>query len=92
MIRNIDRLNFTYRVIKNGKVIDRCQTHFKRRFTNQLRTLKWQELKKFNGSVYLRVSYGKQEDCFGKTVTFYNDGLYKNEKYLWLAFRTFIEK
>jgi len=92
MRNNKNSLNFTFRVVKNGKTIDRCQTHSKRRFLNHLRTINWQELKKSNGSVYLRVSYGKQEDCFGKIVTFYNDGWYDNESDLWLTFKAFSEE
>lgn len=80
-------MNFTFKVIKNGKVIDRCQTHSFRRFTNSLRTIKWQD----RSSVYLRVSYGKKEDCFRKITDFWNDGFYENEKDLWLAFNAFKE-
>ena len=81
-------MNFTLKVFKNNKVIQRVQTHSIRRFTNQLRTINWQEspLK-----VYLRVSYGKQKDCFRKLVTFYNDGWYETENNLWLAFNAFLE-
>jgi len=89
MRNNKNSLNFTFRVVKNGKTIDRCQTHSKRRFLNRLRTINWEDklLK-----VYLRVSYGKHEDVWGKFSSFYNDGWYENEEDLWLAFNTFSEE
>lgn len=83
---------FLLKTIELGKTTHKCGTHSIWRFTKYLRTINWQESKKFNGSVYLRVSYGKQEDCFGKLVNFYNDGLYENEDDLWLAFKAFTEK
>lgn len=81
--------NFTFRVIKNGKTIDRCQTHSKRRFNNRIRTINWQNrpLK-----VYLRVSYGVGEDVFGKMVNFYNDGEYETKNDLLSALSAFTEK
>lgn len=82
-------MNFTFKVTKNNKVIQKCQTHSKRRFLNQLRAINWKDkpLK-----VYLRVSYGKHEDVWGKLSSFYNDGWYENEKDLWLAFNAFSEE
>lgn len=82
-------MNFTLKVIKNNRAIQRVQTHSPRRFINKLRTINWQnnDLK-----IYLKDNYGKQKDCFGKLVTFYNDGEYDNENDLWLAFNAFKEK
>lgn len=82
-------MNFTYKVVRNGKEIDRLRTHSIRRFLSHLRTINW-----CNGrpSVYLRVSYGKHIDNFGKFVTFYNDGDYENKDDLWQAFEAFTEK
>lgn len=79
-------MNFTLRVIKDGRVIQRVRTHSIRRFLHHLRTTNWENslLK-----VYLRVNYGKHENNFGKKVAFYNDGWYENEEDLWLAFNTF---
>lgn len=82
-------MNFTFKVIKNDKMIEKCQTHSIRRFMNHLRTINWQ---KRGLKVYLRVNYGKYEDNFGKKATFYNDGLYKTKEDLWLAFKVFTEK
>jgi hypothetical protein len=76
MSKGKNQLNFTFRVVKNGRVVDRCQTHSKRRFYNRIGTLKWQNKPSF---VYLRVSYGKNIDAFGKMVNFYNDGEYDNK-------------
>lgn len=81
-------MNSTLKVIKKGETIQKVRTHSTRRFLNHLRTINWR-----NGplNVYLRVSYGKQEDCFGKLVNFYNDGWYQTEGDLWLAFNAFRE-
>lgn len=80
------KLNFTYRVIKNGKTIDRCQTHSKRRFYNRIGTINWQN----NPSkVYLRVSYGKQECNLGCVCNFYNDGWYNSKGELMFALDAF---
>ncbi len=80
--------NFTYRVIKNGKTIDRCQTHSKRRFYNKIGTINWQNspLK-----VYLRVSYGRMECNMGCVCNFYNDGEYETKKDLLFALSAFTE-
>ncbi len=80
--------NFTFRVIKNGKTIDRCQTHSKRRFYNRIRTIKWESGVE---KVYLRGSYGKSIDAFGKITNFYNDGEYKTKKDLLFALSAFTE-
>lgn len=83
-----NKINFTFRVAKNGKMIDRCQTHSKRRFYNRIRTINWQS---GVGKVYLRVSYGKGLDNFGKVTNFYNDGKYEYKKDLFLALSAFAE-
>ena len=79
-------MNFTLKVTKNGRVVQRVQTHSLRRFTKHLRTINWQNkpLK-----AYLRVSYGKRLDYWGKLSNFYNDGGYDNKHDLWLAFNAF---
>ena len=82
-------MNFTYKVINNGKVIDRCQTHSKRRFYNKIRTIKWGNR---HVSVYVRVSYGKHLSSRNKLEPFWNDGVYKNKKDLMLALGAFTEK
>ena len=82
-------MNFTFKVIKNNKVIQRVQTHSIRRFYNHIRTINWQNRP---SKAYLRVSYGKYTDCFGKMVNFYNDGEYETKEDLWLAFNVFKEK
>lgn len=82
-------MNFTYKLIKNSKEVERLRTHSKRLFLSRLRTIKWTT---HLLRVYLRVSYGKRIDVFGKLVTFYNDGVYENKKDLWLAFNAFTEE
>lgn len=83
-----NKLNFTFRVMKNGKTIDRCQTHSKRRFYNRIRSIKWKDGVE---KVYLRVSYGKALDNFGKVTNFYNSGEYENRKDLFFALSAFTE-
>ena len=80
--------NFTYRVIKNGKSIEKCQTHSIRRFFNKIRSLKWQ-----NGveKVYLRMNYGKRKCVSGCVCSFYNDGEYNTKKDLFFALSAFTE-
>jgi len=82
------QLNYTFRVIKDGKTIDRCQTHSKRRFYNRIRTINWQDspLK-----AYLRVSYGKRECNLGCLCSFYNDGEYETKQDLMKALEAFTE-
>jgi len=89
MKSNKDKLNYTFRVVRNGKTMEKCQTHSKRRFSNKIRTINWQNKP---SKVYLRVSYGKGEDVFGKIVNFYNDGWYDNKKDLLFALNTFSEE
>lgn len=43
-------------------------------------------------SVYIKVSYGKQIDVFGKKINFYNDGTYTDEKEFNKAYQAFIEE
>lgn len=82
------KLNYTFRVIKDGKTIDRCQTHSKRRFNNRIRTINWQNN---TFKVYLRVSYGKSECNLGCICNFYNDGEYEAPQDLMTALEAFTE-
>lgn len=84
-----NKCNYTYRVIKNGKTIDRCQTHSKRRFYHRIRTINWQ---KKPLKVYLRVSYGRGKTNRGTVETFYNSGTYTSKKDLLEALSAFIEQ
>ena len=88
MITKKNKPNFTFRVIKNGKVVERCQTHSKRRFYNRIRMINWQNS---HFKVYLRVSYGKALTNFGKMENFYNDGEYETNKDLLEALTAFTE-
>lgn len=82
-------MNFTFKIIKNGRVVQVVRTHSIRRFVNNLRTINWKDR---GIKVYLRVNYGKKVDVFGKLSTFYNDGWYKTKEDLWLAFSAFKEE
>lgn len=88
MMTKKNKPNFTFRVIKKGKTIDRCQTHSKRRFYNRIRSINWQNRPL---RVYLRVSYGKQECNFGCVCNFYNDGYYETRQELMGALDAFTE-
>lgn len=81
-------MNFTFKVIKNGWVIERVKTHSNRRFLNRIGTINWRNnpLK-----VYLRVNYGKMMCNQGCVCSFYNDGWYENKEDFWLAFQAFKE-
>jgi hypothetical protein len=81
------RLWFEKKVFLDGKMIDHTSTHSKRLFFENLRSLKWQ----LCPSVYIRVNYGMKKDVHGKSVMFYNDGIYTSKKELFHAFRAFIE-
>ena len=83
------RMNFLLKFTKNGDMTYKCHTRSIRRFLNNLRTIKWKD---GGVLVYLRVSYGKEKDCFGKMVNFYNDGWYEDSEDLWFAFKAFTEK
>jgi hypothetical protein len=73
------RLNFTYKVTRNDKVVAKCQTHSLRRFCYRIRSIKWQD----GQSVYLRVNYGG---------VFHNDGDYRSKSELLEALSAFTEK
>jgi hypothetical protein len=81
-------MNYSYKVTKNRKTIQRCHTHSLRRFTKSLRTINWQNMP----CVYLRVLYGVSKDVNSRKVNFYNDGDYFNKTDLFQAFIAFIEK
>ena len=86
---NKKRTNFIFRVKKNGKTVDRYQTHSKRRFYNRIGTINWQD---GPFKVYLRVSYGLGKDVFGRKTNLYNDGEYENKEELMAALRAFVEE
>lgn len=72
------RLNFTYKVTRNDKVVVKCQTRSIRRFCHRIRSIKWQ----IGQSVYLRVNYGDG---------FHNDGDYQTKSELLEALAAFTE-
>ncbi len=81
-------MNYSFRVIQNNRIVQRCQTHSIRRFTKKLGTINWE-----NGviKVNLRVNYGRYKNMYGKFINFYNDGEYETKKDLLQAFKAFIE-
>lgn len=82
------KLNFTLRVIKDGKSIQRCQTHSRRRFYDRIGRINWQNkpLK-----VYVRVNYGRQVCNRGCLCSFHNDGVYETKQDLLHTLAAFIE-
>ena len=84
-----NKLNFAFHVTKNSKVIDKYRTHSKRRFLKRIGTINWKEGVE---KVYLRVSYGKGLNAFGKVTTFYNDGEYNTREDLLSALTAFTER
>lgn len=82
------KLNFTFRVTKNGKTIQRCQTHSRRRFHDRIGRINWQNkpLK-----VHLRVNYGRAMCNRGCVCSFYNDGVYETKEDVLQALAAFIE-
>lgn len=82
-------MQFTIKIIQNGKIVRKVRTHKKRRFLKIIRLLNWQ---KSTFRAYLKVDYGKFTDVFGRLTNFYNDGEYENKEDFWLAFNAFAEK
>lgn len=82
------KLSFTFRVAKDGKTIQRYQTHSRRRFYNRISTINWQNkpLK-----VHLRVNYGRAMCNRGCICSFYNDGVYETRQDLLSALAAFME-
>ncbi len=79
--------NYLLKII-HGQKVERYETKSLRRFLNHTRTINWKDSP---CRVYLRVSYGKKEDVFGKQATFYNDGTYENKEDFNLALEAFLE-
>lgn len=79
--------NYTFIVKQKGKEIERINTHHFKRFITHSRSIKWAN----DTSVYLRVSYGKSLDNFGKISTFYNDGIYQTKNEYAEALAAFLE-
>ena len=88
MKKNKKRLNLTFRVYKNGKEVNRCQTHSKRHFYNRIGTINWQNKPL---EVYLRVYYRKALSNYNRIEPFWNEGVYNNRKDFFLALRAFLE-
>ena len=82
-------MNYTIKVYKNSKVVQKLTTHKIRRFLKSLRLVKFEDEAL---SVYLKVGYGKFVDVYGRKSLFYNDGTYDNKEDLWWAFNAFTEK
>ncbi len=78
--------NYTLKLYKNNGKVEKVRTKKKRRFLKILRTVNWQLGIK---NAYIKVSYGKDLDNFGKRSEFYNDGYYDNKKELLLVFKYF---
>jgi len=73
------KIRFTFRIVKNGKVIQRYDSSSLRRFKNHIGTINWQNR---DFKVYLKVNYGSG---------FYNDGIYENREDLLFALDAFAD-
>jgi hypothetical protein len=82
-------MNFTFKLLESGKLLKKIRTHSKRELYTHLRSINW---KKLNLKTYLRVSYGKHLDVWGKYDTFYNDGWFNTKDDLEWAIQAFIEE
>lgn len=63
-MKKTKKINFSFKVFKKDKTVQRYDSSSKRRFRNQIRLINWQD-KDFG--VYQKVNYGQG---------FYNAGLY----------------
>jgi hypothetical protein len=83
---------YRLKIIDNkGRTVKYTRTANRRRFVWNLGTINFLELKSKGYAVYLKVDYGKDKDCFGHTVDFFNDGTYSTRKDLEHAYRAFLE-
>lgn len=83
-----NKLNYTLKVFKKNKLVQRLETHSIRCFYNKVRTIKWHS---GHSRVYLRVNYGNHLSGRNKIESFWNDGDYYNQKDLWQALEAFTE-
>ena len=83
--------SFSYKIIENGKTVSRCLTHSRRSFSQKVRTINWKEIEEKGQVVYLKVSYGKLLDNFGKYSEFHNDGDYTDKGSFCYALDAFLE-
>lgn len=81
------KLNLTFKAYENNGKVDRYEKSSIRAFYNHARSIDFSKLKK----IYLRVSYGRHLDNFGKMKTFYNDGFYETKKDFFEALSAFTE-
>ena len=70
--------NYTLKVFKDDREVQRVETHNLSLFTRKSRLINWLES---NLEVYLRVSEGS-----------FNDGTYQNKKDFEIALKAFMEK
>lgn len=80
--------NYTLKIF-HGQKEERVETKSIVRFLRRVRLINWSES---NLRVYIRVSYGKQKDNYGKLTTFYNNGDFTNRQDFELALNAFLEK
>jgi len=83
---------YTFKLLKHNQAIDVARTPNKRRFALKLGTLNSQNWARKGYVVHLKVRYGRHTDCFGKRVTFSNEGYYSKPDELYQDWRAFIEK
>jgi len=82
------RLGLMLKIFKNNGSISSTKKQKKQTFLHLIEAIPASEVKNY----YLRVTYGKFLDVFGKMETFFNDGEYETKKDLLYALTIFTEK
>ena len=88
IVKKKNKHNYSYKVVKNGKTIQKFRSSSKQNFYKRAGKIKW---KNKPVKVHLRVSYGKQKTSSGRYEIFYNYGVCETSKDFWLALRAFCE-
>ncbi len=79
---------FTLKIFFINKETQYISTKKRQRISYFIQIAKESEIEKF----YIRVSYGKVTDVFGKSTKAFNDGEYQTKQLLKEAFKCFVEK
>ncbi len=79
-------LNYTYKIKKDKKIVQRLSTHSLRVFLRELRTINFLQS---SIEVYVRVFYGNSLCNRGCVCPSYNDGWYTRQKDLDFALQAF---
>ncbi len=81
--------NYTLKVKKDGKMVQRLSSHSLRIFLRETRTINFL---KHDIEVYIRVFYGNSLCIQGCICPTFNDGWYKTRKDLDFAVKAFLDE